>query len=102
MSKLIVKPDREPDYIDPKGGYCWFAEMLYLSGTTSEWIELVQHPKYDKLIRKDYKCRSSWCECETDEDCPGAGIGQRAEEIRRKITWDTFEKVVLGEQDEPS
>ncbi len=96
MSIPIVRPLREPDFIDAKGGYYWFNELLYLSGTTSRWVELDYHPDVDRLVVKNYECKTSWCECTDDASCPNRFINPVAEAKRKEQAIAAFEEAVFG------
>lgn len=92
-----MKPNREPDYIDSRGGYYWFDELLYLSGSTSAWHELEIHPTYNKLILKNYPRKCGWCdECDNKRICKNAYIDDKAEEARQKWITNLFESNFLG------
>lgn len=73
MSKQVVKPDREPDFIDRHGGYYWFAERIHLSALTSKLYHLDEHPSMEI---KEFK------------------------EAREREATEAFESVFLGKKDE--
>ena len=100
MSTPIAKPDREPDFIDKRGGYWWFEEGLHISGSTSKWTEYEMHPDLDRMVKKNYRCNVRWHECEDDDLCELRFMPDKVEDIRRKLVTKTIEDAIFGEQDE--
>lgn len=100
MSSAIVKPNREPDYVDAKGGYYWFNEGLFLSSLDSQWYRFELNQEIDRMVKKDYKCKSSWCECTDDSNCPGRLMDKRAERARRDLITKSLEDAIFGTEND--
>jgi hypothetical protein len=102
--KRIIKPSREPDFIDDYGGYYWFEEGLFLSGTTSLWYTLSMHPKLDRMIREIPRVgifNPARCQCISGEICLYCGkflMEHKAEQARKDLAWKAFEEIVLGDK----
>lgn len=89
----MVKPNREPDYIDKYGGYYWFYEMIWISGHDSLMKRMLLHPEYNALATRH-------CQCEDSCDHKIVLLPKAVNEYKRFFDFREFESIVLGSNDE--